>query len=151
MQRRVAFAVRLSDNPLTRVWLPAVLSGIDGYHELLAAAVYGDVERMNGGSRTFDRSVLAAAQDLNTKFIAPPHTMNLAILFVPTDDLFAEITRRDSLVESLRHDLHVMVAGPATLPTLVTGLRLALRGTRPSAVKATNGNGVRDFAARMRE
>jgi DNA recombination protein RmuC len=150
--RRVAFGVRLSDNPLTRVWLPiAVLSAIDGYHELLAADVYGDADRMIGGSRTFERSVLAAVQDLNAKFIAPPHTMNLAILFVPTDDLLAEIARRDSLVESLRHDLHVMVAGPATLPTLVTGLRLALRGTRPAAARTTNGNGVRDFATRMRE
>jgi DNA recombination protein RmuC len=150
-QRRVAFAVRLSDNPLTQVWLPiAVLSEIDGYHELVSAGVYGDVDRMNGSARTFDRSVLAAAQDLNANFIAPPHTMNLAILFVPSDDLFGEIVRRDALVETARRDFHVIVAGPATLPTLLMGLREAFRGTS-SAARARNGSSLRDYADQMRK
>src|SRR5262249_62392378 len=86
------FAVRLSDNPLTKVWLPiAVLSVVDGYHELVAACVYGDHEQLNGSSRTFDNCVFAAAEDLSAKFIAPPQTMNLPVLVVPTEDLYLQI------------------------------------------------------------
>src|SRR5262249_27232341 len=133
----------LSDNPLTKVWLPvAVLSAVDGYHELVASEVYGDSEQLNGSARAFDMCVLAAARDLNEKFVAPPHTMNLAVLFVPNDDIYAEIARRDTLVETLRRDFHVIAAGPATLPPLVRGLREAFRGTRPSTVKATNGSAL---------
>jgi DNA recombination protein RmuC len=145
-QQRVAFAVRLSDNPLTQVWLPITeLSAIDGYHELLSASVYGDVDGIDGSARTFDKSVLAAARNLSAKFIAPPNTMNLALLFVPTDDLFGEIARRDALVETLRREFHVIVAGPTTLPTLLTGLREAFRGTAPSAGRARNGSALRNF------
>jgi DNA recombination protein RmuC len=148
-QRRVAFAVRLSDNLVTQVWLPiGVLSVIDGYHELVAASVYNDADRLNDSSQTFEQAVLAAAQNLSAKFICPPYTMNLAILFVPIDDLFAEIARRDSFVEILRHDLHVVVAGPATLPSLVTALRLALRGTAPSPTRSVNIREQRDSIPR---
>jgi DNA recombination protein RmuC len=142
--RRVEFAVKLSDNPLTKVWLPvAVLSAVDGYHELVAASFYGNAEQMNGTARTFDTCVLDAARDLHGTFIVPPQTMNLAILFVPTNDLFEEIARRDNLVETLRRHYHVIVAGPTTLPTLVRGLREAFRGTAPSTTKAANGSAVR--------
>jgi len=142
--RRVEFAVRLSDNPLTKVWLPiAVLSVVDGYHELVAACVYGDPEQLNGSSRTFDNCVFAAAEDLSAKFIAPPQTMNLAVLFVPTEDLYGEIVRRDALVETLLRDFNVIVAGQVTLPTLLRGLRKALRGTVPSTARVTNGTAVR--------
>ena len=151
-QRRVAYAVKLSHNPLTQVWLPiAVMSSSDGYHDLLAAGVYRDVERMNGSQRAFERSVLAAAQDLNARFIAPPQTMNLAVLFAPTDDLFGEIARRDTLVEELRRDFHVIIAGPGTLPTLLAGLREAFRGTAPAARRVTNGNADRNFIGQVRE
>src|SRR5262249_40390588 len=139
--RRIEFAVRLSDNHLTKVWLPiAVLSAINGYHDLVVAGMNGDDEQLNGSTRAFDACVLAAAQDLCEKFIAPPHTLNLAVLFVRTDQWYAEIVRRDTLVETLQHNFHVIVAGPATLPPLLRGLREAFRGTRPSRVKPANGS-----------
>jgi DNA recombination protein RmuC len=142
--RRVEFAVRLSDNPLTKVWLPiSVLSAVDGYHELVAAGVYDNAEQLNGSTHTFETCVLDAAVGLNGKFIAPPHTMNLAILFVPTDDMYEEIARRDNLVETLRRSYHVIVAGPATLPTLVRALREAFRGTASSTAKVANGSAMR--------
>ena len=151
-QRRVAYAVKLSHNPLTQVWLPVgVLSAIEGYYDVVAAGVYGDVERMNSSQRAFERSVLAAAQELNAKFIAPPQTINLAVLFAPTDDLFGEIARRDTLVEELRRDFHVIIAGPGTLPTLLAGLREAFRGTAPAARRVTNGSAGRNFAGQMGE
>jgi DNA recombination protein RmuC len=142
--RRVAFAVRLSDNPLGTVWLPiAVLSHVDGYRELVGASISGDTERLRDSIHKFDGSVLAAAKDLRDRFMAPPHTMNLAVLFVPTDDLYGEITRRGTLGEMLRRTYHVIVAGPETLPALVGGLREAFRGTAPSTGRPSNGGVAR--------
>jgi DNA recombination protein RmuC len=141
--RRIGIAVRLSDNPVATVWLPiAVLPSVQGYHELVAAGFHGDADQLHDSGKTFDLCVRAAAEDLRAKFIAPPHTMNLGILFVPTDDVYGEVARRETLVEVLRRDLHVIVAGPLTLPTLVNGLREAFRGTGPSRMRSTNGSAL---------
>jgi DNA recombination protein RmuC len=142
--RHAAFAVILSDNPLGTVWLPiAVLSHVNGYRELVTATVSGDAEQLSDSTHAFDGSVLAAAKDLSDRFIAPPHTLNLAMLFVPTDDLYGEIARRGTLVETLRRKHHVIVAGPVTLPALVGSLREAFRGTTSSTARARNGSAAR--------
>jgi DNA recombination protein RmuC len=139
-QQRAEFAVKLSDNPVTQVWLPiGVLGALDSYHELIAASISNDVACVNSSSQAFEGMVLAAAQSLGARFICPPHTMNLAILFVPVDDICAEIVRRIALIDALRRDHHVMVAGPGTLPTLLIGLRAAFKGTTPAAARAGNG------------
>jgi DNA anti-recombination protein RmuC len=59
------------------------------------------------------------------------------VLVAPNDDLFDEIARRDSLVDSVGRNFHVLIAGPSTLPTLLAALRMAFRGTsvgRPAAL-----------------
>ena len=122
---------------MTQVWLPiGTLPVVQGYNEFVAATVYSDVEGIRSSSETFERAILAAAEDFGSKFICPPRTLNLALLVAPSDDLFAEIARRDSLVDSVGRNFHVMIAGPATLPTLLTGLRMAFRGT--SAARGVN-------------
>lgn len=141
--QRVAFAVKLSDNPVTRVWLPiGTLPVVRGYNELVAATVYRDVEAMKSSSDTFERSILAAAEEFSAKFVSPPRTPNMAVLMAPNDDLFDEIVRRDSLIDSIERDFHVLIAGPATLPTLLTALRMAFRGTSASR-NAAHSNGPR--------
>lgn len=138
--QRVAFAVRLSDNPMTHVWLPVgTLPVVQGYNEFVAATVYSDVEGIRSSSEAFERAVAEAAEDLSSKFVCPPRTLNLAVLLAPSDDLYAEIARRDSLVDAVRRNFNVMIAGPATLPTLLTGLRMAFKGTSTGAVKRSNG------------
>jgi DNA recombination protein RmuC len=137
--RRVAFAVRLSDNPLTRVWLPiSVLPVVQGYNEFVAATVYNNAEGIASSSEAFERAILAAAEELSSRFICPPRTLNLAVLLAPIDDVFEEIVRRDSLVDAVRN-FHVVIAGPSTLPTLLTGLRMAFMGTRAAPVNLSNG------------
>ena len=136
--QRVSFAVKLSDNPVTRVWLPiGTLPVVRGYNELVAATVYSDPDAMKSSSEVFERSILAAAEDFSAKFVCPPRTPNLAVLVAPNDDLFDEIARRDSLVDSVGRNFHVLIAGPSTLPTLLAALRMAFRGTsvgRPAVV-----------------
>jgi DNA recombination protein RmuC len=136
----VAFAVRLSDNPVTQVWLPIeALPVVSGYNEFVAASVYDDADAIKSSSDTFERSVLRAARELSVSFVCPPRTLNLAVLLAPSDDLFAEIARRDALVDNVRRNFHVMIAGPATLPTLLMGLRMAYRGTSTPAPNLANG------------
>jgi DNA recombination protein RmuC len=146
--RRVPFAVKLSDNPMTRVWLPiGTLPVVQGYNELLSATVYSDVDGIKSSSETFERAILAAAEDFSSKFVSPPRTLNLAVLVAGSDDLFAEIARRDSLLDNVQRNFHVAIAGPATLPTLLTGLRMAFRGTsRPSTADRPNGSGSQMLA-----
>jgi|GEM_PF-6302658 len=138
--RRVPFAVRLSDNPLTRTWLPVgVLPAIPAFDELVSATVFNDAESVRRSSEAFERAILAAAEDLSVRFICPPRTQNLAVLLVPMEDVLEEIQRRDSLVDAIRRSWHVVVAGPSTLPTLLTGLRTAFMGTT-AAPRAGNGH-----------
>jgi DNA recombination protein RmuC len=138
--QRVAFAVRLSDNPSTCVWLPVgTLPVVQGYNEFVAATVYNDIKSIRSSSEAFDRAILAAAQDLSSRFVCPPRTLNLAVLLAPTNDLFEEIARRDALVDTVRRSYHVMIAGPTTLPTLLTGLRMAFRGTSATTPNRSNG------------
>jgi DNA recombination protein RmuC len=138
--RRVAFAVRLSDNPLTRVWLPIeVLPAIPVYNEFVAATVYNDVDAIRQASEALERAVLTAAENLSARFIVPPRTLNLAVLLVPVGDVFGEIARRDSLLDSVRRTCNVVIAGPATLPTLITGLRMAFMGTSAGGPALSNG------------
>jgi DNA recombination protein RmuC len=145
--QRVSFAVKLSDNPVTRVWLPiGTLPVVRGYNELVAATVYSDTDAMRSSSETFERSILSAAEDFSAKFVCPPRTPNLAVLVAPNDDLFDEIARRDSLVDSVGRNFHVLIAGPSTLPTLLAALRMAFRGTsvgRPAAL--ANGPRTQSF------
>jgi DNA recombination protein RmuC len=144
--QRVAFAVKLSDNPVTRVWLPiGTLPVVRGYNELVAATVYRDVDAMKSSSEAFERSILEAAEEFSARFVSPPRTPNLAVLVAPSDDLFDEIVRRDSLVDAVGRDFHVLIAGPATLPTLLTALRMAFRGTSAGRA-ATQPNGPRGRA-----
>ncbi|HXZ83986.1 MAG TPA: DNA recombination protein RmuC, partial [Myxococcota bacterium] len=65
--------------------------------------------------------------EIRSKYVAPPHTTDFAILFVPTEGLFAELLRQPGLVEALQQDQRVILAGPTTLAALLNSLRLGFR------------------------
>src|SRR5258708_36708087 len=71
--------------------------------------------------------VRGAAKDICAKYIAPPHSTDFAVMFLPTEGLFAEVIRRPGLVDWLQRECHIMVAGPTTLVSLLTSLRMGFR------------------------
>jgi len=68
-----------------------------------------------------------SAKDIQTKYLDPPRTTDFAIMFLPTEGLYAEVLRRPGLVDSLQRDLRVVVAGPTTLGALLNSLQMGFR------------------------
>jgi DNA recombination protein RmuC len=65
--------------------------------------------------------------EISTKYINPPHTLEFAIIFIPTESLYAEVLRQPGLFEQLQRDYRVMIAGPTNLAALLTSFQLGFR------------------------
>jgi DNA recombination protein RmuC len=126
--QRVEYAIRLPGDGQTPIWLPVdAKCPTDDYERLVEATERGDLETAEAASRTIETRVRNAAKDISTKYVAPPHSTDFAVMFLPTEGLFAEVTRRPGLVGWLQRECRVMVAGPTTLVSLLTSLRMGFR------------------------
>ncbi len=127
-QRRVEFAVKLpgADPDGRPVLLPIDSKfPIEDYQRLLDAYDNGgDIEKEGA---KFEASVRRCATEINSKYIIPPATTDFAIMFVPTEGLYAEILRRTGLFESLRRDYKITVTGPANLAAFLSSLQMGFR------------------------
>ncbi len=127
-QKRVEFAVKLpgSDPDGKPVLLPIDSKfPIEDYQRLLDAYDNGgDIEKE--GAR-FEMSVRKCAAEINSKYIIPPATTDFAIMFVPTEGLYAEILRRTGLFENLRREYKITVTGPANLAAFLSSLQMGFR------------------------
>jgi DNA recombination protein RmuC len=131
---RVEFAICLpgrdgSDGqPEQTVFLPIDAKfPAEDYQRLVDAHDAGDTEAIAAASKQLDAAVRLCARTISEKYIAPPHTTDFAILFVPTEGLFAEIVRRPSLVEHCQQTCRVVIAGPTTLAALLNSLQMGFR------------------------
>jgi len=127
----VEFAVKLpgpDDDPNSHVYLP-----IDSkfpkepYERIIAASDIADPDAMERAQKELEAAALKCARDIRDKYVAPPHTTDFAILFVPTEGLYAELLRRPGLVEKLQRDCRVNLAGPTTLMALLNSLQMGFR------------------------
>ncbi len=84
----------------------------------------GDLE---SAQRAFETAVKKSAREIHDKYIAPPHTTDFAIMFVPTESLYAEILRRGNLFETLNRDFKIAVVGPANLMAFLNSLQMGFR------------------------
>jgi DNA recombination protein RmuC len=126
--QRVEYAIKLPGDGQTPVWLPVdAKCPTEDYERLVEATERGDVETADASSRAIETRVRNAAKDISAKYVAPPHSTDFAVMFLPTEGLFAEVIRRPGLVGWLQRECHVMVAGPTTLVSLLTSLRMGFR------------------------
>jgi len=127
----VEFAVRLpgpKDDPDACVWLPIDSKfPQEDYIRLQDAAERGDVEAVLKASEALARSIRVQAQLISSKYLCPPCTTDFAIMFLPTEGLYAEVLRHPTLSDELQHKHHVMVAGPTTLAALLNSLRMGFQ------------------------
>ncbi|MDE2079939.1 MAG: DNA recombination protein RmuC [Burkholderiales bacterium] len=132
---RVEFAIRLpgrgatqgagSDAPL---WLPIDAKfPREDYERLLDAAERADAPAAEVAGRAIEQRLRQEARSIREKYVAPPHTTDFAILFVPTEGLYAEALRRPGLAEALQREHKVMLAGPTTLLALLNSLQMGFR------------------------
>jgi len=99
----------------------------EDYERLLGAVEAGDVAAVEAASTALERTIKKFAKDVSSKYINPPHTADWAILFLPTEGLYAEVLRRPGLFETLQRDMRVTVAGPANFQVLLSTFRMGFR------------------------
>jgi DNA recombination protein RmuC len=131
---RVEFAIRLPGQrgpeagggaPL---WLPIDAKfPREDYERLLDAQERADPAAVEAAAKAIESRLRAEARSIRDKYLSPPHTTDFAILFVPTEGLYAEALRRPGLLEALQREFKVMLAGPTTLLATLTSLQMGFR------------------------
>ncbi|MBN8741358.1 MAG: recombinase RmuC [Lysobacterales bacterium 69-70] len=126
---RVEFAVRLpGGGPDTPVWLPIDAKfPREDYERLLDAQERADAEAAAAAAQALERRVREAARNIRDKYISVPATTEFAIMFLPTEGLYAEVLRRPGLFEALQRDQRVVVTGPTTLSATLSSLQMGFR------------------------
>jgi len=126
---RVEFAVKFPGSTgESTVWLPIDAKfPREDYERLLDAQERADVEAARASGDALERRVRQEAARICQKYVCAPHTTEFAILFLPTEGLYAEVLRRPGLVESLQRDCRIAVAGPTTLLALMTSFQMGFR------------------------
>lgn len=127
---RVEFAIRLPgrDPHAESVWLPIDAKfPKEQYERLVDAQERADGEAANTAATELERAIRREAKTISEKYLAPPMTTDFAILFLPFENLYAEIIRRPGLLDSLQREYRVTVAGPTTLTALLNSLQMGFR------------------------
>jgi DNA recombination protein RmuC len=127
---RVEFAIRLPGqrDDGTPLWLPIDAKfPREDYERLLEAQERADVAAMEAAGKGIETRLRLEARSIRDKYIAPPHTTDFAILFVPTEGLYAEALRRPGLVQAMQREHKVMLAGPTTLLATLSSLQMGFR------------------------
>ncbi|MFI4928903.1 MAG: DNA recombination protein RmuC [Burkholderiales bacterium] len=126
----VEFAIRLPGQRSDGVpmWLPIDAKfPREDYERLVDAHERADPVAAEGAAKAIDTRLRLEAKTIREKYLAPPHTTDYAILFVPTEGLYAEALRRPGLVEAMQREHKVMLAGPTTLLATLTSLQMGFR------------------------
>jgi DNA recombination protein RmuC len=126
----VEYAVKLpgKESGATAVYLPIDSKfPIEAYNRLLDAYDATDPEAIKNSIKELEREVLRCAKDIRDKYIDPPHTTDFGILFLPIEGLYAEVVRRQDLLEALFRDMKVTVVGPTTLAATLNSLQMGFR------------------------
>ncbi|MBN6152047.1 DNA recombination protein RmuC [Xanthomonas sp. AmX2] len=126
----VDFAVRLPGrgHDDTPVWLPIDSKfPREDYERLLDAQEQGDPEQVLLMGAQLERAIRVQAKSISDKYIAPPHTTDFAVMFLPTEGLYAETLRRPGLADLLQREHRIVIAGPTTVTALLNSLQMGFR------------------------
>jgi DNA recombination protein RmuC len=126
---RVEFAIKLpGDENGAPVWLPIDAKfPTEDYQRLLGAQDKGDSIAIEEAMKSLEVQLKKSAKDICQKYINPPRTTDFALMFLPTEGLYAEAIRRIGLVEQVQRDCRVIFAGPTTLAALLNSLQMGFR------------------------
>ncbi len=127
-KEQVEYAVKLpgrggpGDEP---VWLPIDAKfPKEDYERLVESSAAGDAEGVRRSTQALVASIERCARDIHEKYIHPPRTTDFAILFLPTEGLYAEVLRQPGLQDTLQQKFHVLPTGPTTLAAILNSLRV---------------------------
>ena len=129
-KERVDFAIRLPGrrDDGAPLWLPIDAKfPTEDYERLLDAQQRADAAGAEEAAKALERRIRLEAQNIAAKYVEPPHTTDFAILFLPTEGLYAEVLRRPGLMQALQHEHRVTLAGPTTLLAMLNSLQMGFR------------------------
>ena len=130
-QESVEYAIRLpgrDDDPGSCVWMPIDSKfPQEDYLRLVEAADAADMDAVQKATAALLRSVHSSAKEIRDKYLNPPETTDFAIMFLPTEGLYAEVLRQPGQVEKIQQDYRIVVAGPTTLSAILSSLRIGFR------------------------
>ena len=124
----VEFALRMPGQGVEPVHLPIDAKfPVEDYDRLRLAEESGDLAAMELAARQLELRVRACAKEIADKYIVPPATTDFALMYLPTEGLYAEVLRRGDLAGELQRKQRVVVVGPTTLSALLSSLQLGFR------------------------
>ena len=125
----VEFAIRLPGRSDEQpVWLPMDAKyPVEHYQRLQDAQDGADRLAIVAAGNAFETSIRAEAKKIASKYIAPPFTTDFAVMYLPTEGLFAEVLRRPGLVEALQNESRIVVTGPANLAAMLNSLQMGFK------------------------
>ena len=128
---RVEFAIRLpgrDSDAANQVWLPIDSKfPVEDYERIAAAHDRADLPAMEEAAKALEARIKLEGRAIRDKYVEPPYTTDFAILFLPTEGLYAEVLRRPGLADWLQRECRVTVAGPTTLSALLNSLQMGFR------------------------
>jgi DNA recombination protein RmuC len=126
---RVEFAIRMPGRvDGTQVWLPIDSKfPAEDYDRLIGAQDRADAAAVEESARALEMRIRSEAKTIRDKYIEPPYTTDFALLFLPTEGLYAEVLRRPGLADTLQRDFRVVIAGPTTLAAILNSLQMGFR------------------------
>jgi DNA recombination protein RmuC len=148
----VEFAIRLPGQEEGKpVWLPIDAKfPVEDYQRLADAQDRADLQEIESAAKALETRINAEAKTIREKYIEPPYTTDFAILFLPTEGLYAEVLRRQGLLELLQNDFRVTVAGPSTFSAMLNSLQMGFKTLsiekRSSQIWSTLGQVKTEFS-----
>lgn len=126
---RVEFAVKIPDKENKGfIYLPIDSKfPADIYGKVLESAENADVENLKAAITELKNRIRKEAMTIRDKYVAPPHTTDFAIMFLPTEGLYSEVLRIDGLVEECQEKYKIVVAGPTTLAAILNSLSVGFK------------------------
>ena len=126
---RVEFAIKLpGDENGAPVWLPIDAKfPMEHYERLADAQEKGDPTGVDAAMKILETQLKRCAKDICEKYINPPKTTDFALMFLPSEGLYAEAIRRVGLVQNVQRDCRVTFVGPTTLAALLNSLQMGFR------------------------
>ncbi|MBX2817831.1 MAG: DNA recombination protein RmuC [Saprospiraceae bacterium] len=128
---RVEVAIKMPGqlaDPASELLLPVDSKfPLDRYEYLCDAYEDGNPQTIQSTTKDLHRAILQAASDIRTKYVSPPHTTDFAIMFLPIEGLYAEISREPELLHRLRVEYQIVVAGPNNLSAFLNALQMGFR------------------------
>ena len=126
----VEFAIKLpgKDTYNDHVWLPIDAKfPQDYYNKLCVAQDSGSKEDILSAEKNLERRIKQEAKQIQEKYLEPPHTTDFAIMFLPTEGLYAEVLRLNNLFDDVQQQNRVLLAGPTNLAALLNSLQMGFR------------------------